>query len=48
MSREIDSATITALNSDNLNIANLVQMDFDTPIKITNWARDVVALSTRD
>jgi len=46
MSREIDSATITALNSDNLNIANLVQMDFDTPIKITNWARDVVALST--
>lgn len=46
MSREIDSATITALNSDNLNLANLVQMDFSTPIKLTDWARDVVALST--
>lgn len=46
MSREIDSATITALNSDNLNLANLVQMDFPTPIKLTDWARDVVALST--
>ena len=46
MSREIDSATIAALNSDNLNLANLVQMDFSTPIKLTDWARDVVALST--
>ena len=46
MSREIDSATITALNSDNLNLANLVQMDFSTPIKLTDWARDVSALST--
>ena len=46
MTRQIDSATITALNSDNLNMATLVQLDFDTPIKITNWARDVSALST--
>lgn len=46
MSREIDSATITALNSDNLNLANLVQMDFGTPIKVTDWARNVSALST--
>jgi len=46
MSRDIDSATITALNSDNLNLANLIQMDFTTPIKITDWARDVSALST--
>jgi hypothetical protein len=46
MSREIDSATITALNSDNLNLANLIQMDFDTPIKVTDWARNVSALST--
>jgi hypothetical protein len=46
MSREIDSATITALNSDNLNLANLVQLDFDTPIKVTDWARNVSALST--
>lgn len=46
MSRDIDSATITALNSDNLNLANLIQMDFDTPIKITDWGRNVSALST--
>lgn len=46
MSRDIDSATITALNSDNLNLASLIQMDFTTPIKITDWARDVSALST--
>jgi len=46
MSREIDSATISALNSDNLNLANLIQLDFDTPIKITDWARDVSALSS--
>jgi len=46
MTRQIDSATIAALNSDNLNMATLVQLDFDTPIKITNWARDVSALST--
>lgn len=46
MSRDIDSATIAALNSDNLNLANLIQMDFDTPIKITDWGRNVSALST--
>ena len=46
MSRIIDAATIAALNSDNMNMATLVQMDFSTPIKLTDWARDVVALST--
>ena len=46
MTRQIDAATITALASDNLNMATLVQLDFDTPIKVTNWARNVSALST--
>ena len=46
MPRQIDAATIAALNSDNLNMATLVQLDFSTPIKMTNWARNVSALST--
>ena len=46
MTRQIDAATITALASDNLNMATLVQVDFATPIKVTNWARNVSALST--
>lgn len=46
MTRQIDAATIAALNSDNLNMATLVQLDFATAIKVTNWARNVSALST--
>ena len=46
MTRQIDAATITALASDNLNMATLVQLDFDTPIKVTNWARSVSVLGT--
>lgn len=46
MTRQINAATIAALSGDNLNMATLVQIDFDTPIKVTNWARNVSALST--
>lgn len=46
MTRQIDAATIAALNSDNLNMANLIQLDFDTPIQVTDWARSISALST--
>jgi hypothetical protein len=46
MTRQIDAATIAALASDNLNMVTLLQIDFDTPIKVTNWARNVSALST--
>ena len=46
MTRLINAATIAALNSDNLNMASLVELDFTTPIKMTNWARNVSANGT--
>lgn len=45
MSRTINASTITALASDSLRIATLVQFDFDTVIRITDWNRDVSAMS---
>jgi len=41
MSRGIDPATITALASDSFNFVTLIRLDFETPILITNWSRDV-------
>jgi len=41
MSRGLDAATITALSSDNFDLATLVYMGFSTPVRITDWGRDV-------
>ena len=45
MTRLINSATLAALESDSFNIATLVQIDFSSAIRITDWARSVTALS---
>ncbi|MFZ9066256.1 MAG: hypothetical protein ACO23R_02670 [bacterium] len=45
MTRSIDLATIEALESDSFNLATLVQFEFDTVIRFTDWARPVAALS---
>lgn len=45
MSRSIDAATIDALESDSINLATLVQLDFSTVIRFTDWARSLTALS---
>ena len=45
MTRLINSATLAALESDSFNIATLVQIDFSSTIRITDWARSVTALS---
>ena len=47
MSRGIDAATITALASGSFQMATLIQMDFSSTIRITDWDRDVTALSTQ-
>ena len=46
MTRLINSATLAALESDSFNIATLVQIDFSSTIRITDWARSVTALSS--
>lgn len=45
MTRQIDSATLVALASDSLRLATLVQFDFDTVIRITDWEHAISALS---
>lgn len=45
MTRTINAATITALQSDSIRMADLYQFDFTTVIRITNWGRDITALS---
>lgn len=45
MTRTIDSATVTALASDSIRMATLVQFDFDTVIRLTDWGHDLTALS---
>jgi len=39
--RTIDAPTLAALESDSFNIATLIQFDFDTPVRITDWARNI-------
>lgn len=41
MARGLDAATITALESGSFDFATLILIDFPTPIRITDWARDV-------
>lgn len=45
MTRLINSATLAALESDSFNIATLVQIDFSTVLRLTDWGRNVTALS---
>jgi hypothetical protein len=45
MTRSIDAATITALASDAFSVCHLIQLDFSTVIRITDWNRNVSALS---
>jgi len=46
MSRGLSSTTIAALAADNLNLCTLVQLDFTTAIRITDYDRDISAFST--
>jgi hypothetical protein len=46
MTRTIDAATITAIGEDNFNLATLIQFDFDSVIRLTDWDRNLSALST--
>ena len=45
MTRTINSATIAALESDSFNIATLVQLNFSSVLRLTDWGRNVSALS---
>lgn len=46
MTRAIDAATIAELAKDDFNLATLIKLDFDTPLRITDWDRSITALST--
>jgi len=41
MPRGLHSNTIAALASDSFNLATLIQFDFSTTIRITDWGRNV-------
>jgi hypothetical protein len=45
MPRAINSTTITALQSDAFNMAHLIQFDFGTVVRITDWNRNISALA---
>jgi hypothetical protein len=45
MTRTVDAATITALQGDSFNFATLIKIDFSTVLRITDWDRDITALS---
>jgi hypothetical protein len=46
MSRGIDPATIAALATNDFEFATLIQMDFSSVVRITDWDHDITALST--
>lgn len=46
MTRAVHAATISALGQDSFRLAQLIAIDFSTAIEITDWGRDVSALST--
>jgi hypothetical protein len=46
MTRAIDSSTITALQSDAFDMAHLIQLDFSTVLRLTEWGRNISALSS--
>ena len=41
MPRGINSATIAELAKDSFNLATLVKLNFSTPLKLTDWGRNV-------
>ena len=43
MTRTLDAATQSALAGDNINVATLVQLDFPTVLRLTDWSRNVTA-----
>ena len=45
MARSLGAATITALASDSFNLATLIKLDFPSPLRFTDWDRDLAALS---
>lgn len=45
MARGINAATIAALQSDAFNMCHLIQFDFSTVVRITDWNRSIAALS---
>lgn len=46
MTRSVDSSTIAALGQDSFRLAQFIQIDFDPIIRITDWSRDITALSS--
>lgn len=46
MARGIDAATIAALQTDSFNMAHLIQLDFSTVLRLTEWSRNISALSS--
>jgi hypothetical protein len=45
MTRLIDSATIAELAKDDFNLATLIRFDFSSVLYLTDWDRDISALS---
>jgi hypothetical protein len=45
MTRSIDAATITELAKDNFNLATLIQFDLSSTLYLTDWGRNLSALS---
>lgn len=45
MTRSIDAATITELAKDNFNLATLIQFDLSSALYLTDWDRNLSALS---
>ena len=45
MPRSINASTITALQSDAFNMCHLIQLDFSSVVRLTDWNRSVTALS---
>jgi len=45
MTRSIDSATIAELAKDDFNLATLIRFDFSSVLYLTDWDRDISALS---
>lgn len=45
MARGINATTIAALQTDAFNLCHLIQIDFGTVVRLTDWGRSISALS---
>ena len=45
MARGINSTTIAALQTDSFNMCHLIQIDFGTVVRLTDWGRNISAMS---